>query len=98
MSVTDLKIKCTIRNILVQFWVDTTKVNISSHRGVVYVRGTIEQAKKQSSLVQKTVNADRQLIAVMQNIEEKIRRIRDVKRIIFDVDNFKKVGEIWRKT
>ncbi|MCK5707136.1 MAG: hypothetical protein KAI43_05735 [Candidatus Aureabacteria bacterium] len=96
MSVSDLKIKCEIRNILVQFWVDTTRVNISSHRGVVYLRGSIIRVKKEQSLVQATVKNERSIITTVQNIEEKIRRIRDVKRIFFDIDNLKKVGAKWQ--
>ena len=98
MSVLDLKIKCEIRNILVQFWVDTTRVNISSHQGVVYLRGTLQRVKKEHTLVQNSLTGNKDQIKIMQNIEERIRRVRNVKRIVFDIDNFKKVGSTWLPT
>ena len=99
MSVEDLKIKCEIRNILVQFWIDTTKLNISSHRGVVYLRGSLERIRKEYSMSsQDRAMFEKDTLRILQNLEERIRRIRNVKRIIFDLDNFRKVGQIWQKT
>ena len=96
MSVEDLKIKCEIRNILVQFWVDTTKLNVSSHQGVVYFRGTLERVRKEHSLVNQVVSG-KDLVKVLQNIEERLRRVRNIKRIFFDISNMKKVGSGWQK-
>ena len=97
MSVEDLKIKCEIRNILVQFWIDTTKINVSSHRGVVYFRGKLERVKKQHSLVSKDIHEERDILSTIVNIEERLRRIRNVKRVVFDIENLTKVGNTWRK-
>lgn len=97
MSVEDLKIKCEIRNILVQLWIDSTKLSVSSHQGVVYFRGSLERVKKEHSLILGTYHHERDLLTSIQNLEERIRRIRNVKRIVFDIDNFKKVGNTWQK-
>ena len=97
MSVEDLKIKCEIRNILVSFWIDTTKLNVSSHRGVVYFRGTFDRVKKEHSLIQGSVNREKDMVTTLMNIEERLRRVRNVKRIVFDIDNAKKVGNTWQK-
>ena len=95
MSVEDLKIKCEIRNILVQFWVDTAKLNVSSHQGVVYFRGTLERIRKEHSLVQQSVS-EKDLAKTLLNIEDRLRRVRNVKRVVFDISNMKKVGSGWQ--
>jgi hypothetical protein len=98
MSATDLKIKCEIRSLLVQLWIDTNKVNISSHRGVVFIRGTMERVSKERSLSSTSAQIDEKSMAlILHNLEERIRRVNDVKRVFFDLDNFKKTGVNWQR-
>ena len=107
MRTDDFRINAKVRSILVRHWIDTTRCNFGTIKGKVFIRGTIKrifgQASRHPEGMDKEIEereADKQLtseLAVIQQLEEEIRRIPDVVSVHFDLERWKKERGAWRR-
>jgi len=74
----DLRNNRGIRTVLVRHWIDLGRVNISSVSGRVIIRGTMQLLRG----VKHELDAQ-----MMENIHREIRRISEIKRLNFELNN-----------
>ncbi len=93
----DWDINVVVRQELVKEWVDTKKITFNTIGGVVYIKGVI---------IFKKVLKDDPLIAFIKEraekkrltrIERKIKKIPGVKGVKFDLQDWAKVGNEWKR-
>jgi len=88
MSAEDMAMNSNVRNILAQFFVDSNQVYVSSHGGTVYLRGKL--FSKSDSPKPLGGNA-------IQAMENAIRNQKGVKKVLWQLDNWKMIGTKWRE-
>ncbi len=92
-QVSDFKINSQVRRILTRNWLDLKKLRYSSIGGIVYLRGTIDviygapatRASEWEGLTARYVD----------KVEKDIKRIREVRRVRFELDNWRKGVDGW---
>ncbi len=100
MSITDWDINVAVRRVLVKHGVDVRQVLFNSIGGIVYLKGVfsfflggiIDHMEPESIRKQHEMEA-----LQMKRIELEIKKIREVKGIKFNISNWTKAGQIWRK-
>jgi hypothetical protein len=98
MSVQDYRINAEVRRLLVSRWVDVSALRIGATNGVVYVTGRLDLSVEDPGRRQAMDHDDkmaRTLRLVMQ-LERELRRIRDVRDVVFKLENVSKRGGRWR--
>jgi len=85
MAGEDIVISASVRRIIARHWIDNSFVSIMTHRGVVHISGTLRKINAIDA--NDEVGED-----VLQSMEQEIRRIKGVKRIVFTVDGWVKDG------
>ena len=92
MSVSDFKINADVRRILNKHWISLKKLRFSCIGGIVYMRGNIDLMYNAP-----TSGNDRQGISGEQirNLERAIKKIPNVKRINFQLNNWEKKSDGW---
>ena len=81
MIISDLKINSNVRAVLCRHWVDLQKLNYASFKGAVRLQGEL------AYLGTRVVGCD---LALLEFIEQEIRRIDGVKRVNLDIENIRK--------
>lgn len=92
MALVDFRINTQVRRILVKRWIDTSKVEFGTTNGVVYIKGVIatpEEHRALSSL------GGRSRLDLILKIEKEIRRLPDVKDVVFKLADFQKAAGRW---
>lgn len=92
MAVVDFRTNTEVRRILVKRWVDTSKVEFGTTNGVVYIKGVIatpEDIKAFRGL------ASRSRLDLIMKIEKDIRKLPDVKDVVFKLVDYEKTGGRW---
>lgn len=109
MSAQDYRVNAEVRRILVSRWVDVSRLQLGTTNGVVYLMGSLDttvmdpgrrQAAGRSGDWQPAAVPQRspaeRLLHLAMSLEKEIRRIRDVRDVVFKLDNvFKRSGR-WR--
>lgn len=85
MAGEDMLINTRVRRIFAKYWLDATLVSIMTHRGVVHIAGVLHKIHAIDE--RDEVNED-----LLQVLEQEIKRIKGVKRIIFTIDGWVKDG------
>lgn len=107
MRTDDFRINAKVRSVLVRHWIDTTKCNFGTIKGRVYIRGAIKRIFGQASRNPEGMDMDKEEkdsveqttseLALIQQLEEEIRRIPDVVAIHFDLERWKKEKGAWKR-
>jgi hypothetical protein len=83
----DLDINCQVRKVLVRHWIDLGKVSMRTTRGVVHLSGELR----------KLYHAREELnTALVLTLVSEIRRIRNVRRVNTDFDNWQYKDGTWQ--
>jgi len=98
MSVQDYRINAEVRRHLVSRWVDVSVLRIGTTNGVVYVMGRLDTSlddpvRRQRQAHDESLN---RILRLVIQIEREIRRLRDVRDVVFKLDNASKRGGRWR--
>ena len=95
-KVRDFQINVQLKKLLVERGIDTSKLNISTMGGTVYLRGKLEYMHGGS------VNKDKfyhqwyaKTIKFLRDLERDIKRLRGVRYIRFQLTNWEKDGDKW---
>lgn len=92
MALIDFRTNTQVRRILVKRWIDTSRVEFGTTNGVVYVKGIIgtpEDHRAYKSL------GGRSRLDLLIKIEKEIRRLPDVKDVVFKLVDYQKSGGRW---
>ena len=99
MSVVDYRINAEVRRHLVSRWVDVTAIQIGTTNGVVYLLGrldtTMEDPERRTGESRRQATLVRMLRLAIQ-LERELRKLRDVRDVVFKFDNVTKRGGRWR--
>jgi hypothetical protein len=99
LSVQDYRINAEVRRYLVSRWVDVEQLQLGATNGVVYVMGrldtTLEDPNRRMDEKARREPAARVLHMALM-LEREIRRIRDVRDVVFKLENAYKRGGRWR--
>lgn len=101
MSVHDYRITAEVRRRLVSRWVDISRLQIGTTNGVVYLIGVLEPSVE-DALERSGIEAEREastrLVRLMTTVEKELRRIPEVRDIVFNLENLRKRGRVWSVT
>jgi len=86
----DIIISARVRRVFARHWLDATLVSIMTHRGVVHIAGILQKIHAVDE--HDDVNED-----LLQTIEQEIKRIKGVKRVVFTLDGWVKDGGQFRR-
>jgi hypothetical protein len=88
MAQQDLKNNQSIRKVLVRHWIDLGRVNIYSRGGTATIRGTLQLLRG----VKHELDA-----ALVERIFREINRIREIKRVTVELENWAFIEGVWHK-
>jgi hypothetical protein len=83
LAVGDFQINSRVRGIFAKHWLDTSQLSVVTIKGNVYIGGTV----KKLSAVSRHVEINEEL---METIDFEIKRIKDVKRITYRLEDWRK--------
>jgi len=83
LAMGDFQINSRVRGVFAKHWLDTSQLSIVTIKGNVYVGGTV----KKLSAVSRHVEINEEL---METIDFEIKRIKDVKRITYRLEDWRK--------
>jgi hypothetical protein len=99
VSVQDYRINAEVRRLLVSRWVDVVRLQVGTTNGVVYLIGSlgtsVEEQNRREDDPQRLSPPERTL-HLAKTLEKDIRRIREVRDVVFKLDNVYKRGGRWR--
>ncbi|MDI6752235.1 MAG: hypothetical protein QME07_05180 [bacterium] len=95
----DWDINVVVRQELVKEWVDTKRITFNTIGGVVHIKGVVifKKALKDDPLIasiEERANTEKKRLA---HIERKIKKISGVKGVKFDLQDWAKVGNEWKR-
>ena len=82
MATSDFKINCKVRSVFARHWLDLQRVRFASFRGTVRVQGELVVLGGEGRLEPTKIEV----------LETEIRRIGGVKRIVFDLANWRRAA------
>ena len=85
MSHSDQEVNRGVRSVLSRHWVDLTKTNFASRRGIVRLMGELQRLGPESSRPMEPQN--------LETLDSELRRVRGVDRVHFDLANWSKNEE-----
>ena len=85
MGADDMKITVRVRGVLARHWIDNMLVSVMTRRGVVYLGGRFHKI----TAVDEHDDISEDDLAT---IEQEIRRIKGVKRVIYNIEGWLKDG------
>jgi len=99
VSAHDYRINAEVRRLLVSRWVDVTRLQIGTTNGVVYLMGSLGTAIAEP--IRRDLEAQRlspreRALHLAKTLEKDIRRIHNVRDVVFKLDNVFKRGGRWR--
>jgi len=101
VSVQDYRLNAEVRRLLVSRWVDVGRLQIGTTSGVVYIMGvldtTMEDPHRRVDEIVHRGTGERVLRLAM-SLERFLRRIPDVRDVVFKLENVHKRGGRWRVT
>lgn len=94
----DWDINVAVRQELVKRFVDLRRVHFTTIGGVVYLKGSIVFRKvKEEEIVatiEERINVEKRRLS---ELERRIKKIKGVKGIIFDLEEWTKFGNEWKR-
>jgi hypothetical protein len=109
VSAQDYRVNAEVRRILVSRWVDVARLQLGTTNGVVYLMGTLDttvmdptrrkaasQQGDRPTVKQPQWSTSERILHLASSLEKEIRRLRDVRDVIFKLDNVFKRGGRWR--
>ena len=101
MSVQDYRLNAEVRRFLVSRWVDVSRLQLGTTNGVVYIMGSLDTTmedphRRVDEIVHRA--ASERVLRLAMSLEKSVRRIRDVRDVVFKLDNIHKRGGRWRVT
>lgn len=101
LSAHDYKINAAVRRLFVSRWVDVSRLQIGTTNGVVYVMGhletTMEDPGRRWEEVQSRSSGER-ILRLAMTLDRSLRRLPDVRDVIFKLDNATRRGGRWRSS
>jgi hypothetical protein len=99
VSAQDYRVNAEARRLLVSRWVDVSALQVGTTNGVIYVLGrldtTMEDPTRRQDEQQRKRASERHVNLVIA-LEKDLRRLRDVRDVVFKLDNVLKRGGRWR--
>lgn len=100
VSAQDYRINAEVRRLLVSRWVDVTRLQIGTTNGVVYMMGSLgttmgDLGRREATAV--PPSTPERALHLAKTLEKDIRRIRNVRDVVFKLDNVFKRGGRWRQ-
>ena len=89
MSVDDKRINVRVDQVFVRRGIDTSKVQTSTHQGVVSIQGQLKPRSKRYEIK----NA-----SDMKQIEQAVRRVPNVKDVFWHLENWRREEGQWKRT
>ena len=83
MAAGDFQINSRVRGIFSKHWLDISQLSVVTIKGNVYIGGTV----KKLAAVSRHIEINEEL---METIDYEIRRIKDVKRITYRLEDWRK--------
>ncbi len=83
LAVSDFRINSLVRSVFARHWIDTAKVSVVTVKGSVFLGGSIHKLPGVASDIE--INE-----ALMETIDSEIRRIRNVKRVTYRFEEWRK--------
>lgn len=99
MSVQDYRINAEVRRFLVSRWVDVELLQLGATNGVVYIMGRLDTTLEDPGRrMDEQVHRDAavRVLQLALSLERDLRRIRDVRDVVFKLENAYKRGGRWR--
>lgn len=87
MSTNDREINVRVEQQLTRRGIDTSKLTVSAHQGDVMIQGALQKRSIRESAMS---SSD------MKMLDRSLRRVRDVRNIIWNLQNWEKHGTSWR--
>ncbi len=84
-SISRAQTTVNVRRALIRHWIDLDQLTVSPQRGYVRVSGRIELIQRDAEL--------QGMASLLLILEEEIRRVKGVDRVLFDLDNWTKNSE-----
>ncbi len=94
MPLVDFRTNTQVRRILVKRWIDTSRVEFGTTNGVVYIRGVIATPKDHQA---HTSLGGRSRIDLIIKIEKDLRKLPDVKHVVFKLVDYEKTAGRWAR-
>jgi hypothetical protein len=89
MSQIDLSINQSVRRVLIRHWLDLGRLSIRSVNGAVTIRGSL----------QRIPGVTEELTShLVETIFNEVNRVKDMRRLSFDLDNWASEGGRWVHT
>ena len=99
MSVQDYRLNAYVRRFLVSRWVDVNRLQLGTTNGVVYIMGALDTTMEDPyRRMDEAVNqaSSERLIRLAMSLEKSLRRIPEVRDVVFRLENLHKRGGRWR--
>ena len=96
MPTEDFRINAAVRNLLVRFWIDTSKLDHGATNGVVYLRGRLTR-----ELIRDSRETDEESLSFLaRRLERELKTIKGVRDVVYNLENLVKARGRWmpRKT
>jgi len=90
----DWEINKNVKAELVRRWIDVNKLRISTTKGNVEIKGSLEFTGQGKNVYDSPVT----VIHLLKNLESTIKALPTVKSIKFQLDTYKKTGTRWEYT
>ncbi len=94
MSVSDFKVNADVRRILNKRWISLKQLRFSCTGGIVYMRGSLEMMYNAPTGGKNWQGLTGEHIG---NLERAIKKIPNVKRVNFQLNNWKKMSDGWTR-
>ena len=101
MSVQDYRLNAAVRRFLVSRWVDVNRLQLGTTNGVVYIMGALDTTMEDPyRRVGEGVNraSSEHVLRLAISLEKSLRRMPDVRDVVFKFENLHKRGGRWRVT
>ena len=96
MSVQDYRINAEVRRFLVSRWVDVSRLQLGATNGIVYIIGSLDTTMEDRDRRLEQMGKEDRILVLARTVERDIRRIRDVRDVVFKLDTIVKRGGRWR--
>lgn len=101
VSVQDYRLNAEVRRFLVSRWVDVGRLQIGTTNGVVYIMGVLDTTMEDPHRrVDEVVHraAGERVLRLTMSLDKSLRRIPDVRDVVFKLENVHRRGGRWRVT
>ncbi|MCK4668357.1 hypothetical protein KAU33_16510 [Candidatus Dependentiae bacterium] len=94
-KVLDFQINIQLKKMLVERGIDTSKLQISTMGGTVYLRGQLDFMHSQAAVPGHSHQWMAKRIKFLRDLERDVKRLRGVRFVRFQLTNWEKDGDKW---